>query len=94
MLDAQARGDLGEGVGSSVAYRRRLVAEEVARTAAQGVISSSITGCPYASLMQQLERDYFKKLDVPIVTIETDVHKEPPTEEQIMRIKAFVEMLA
>jgi benzoyl-CoA reductase/2-hydroxyglutaryl-CoA dehydratase subunit BcrC/BadD/HgdB len=69
------------------------VEDEVRRTGARGIISSSIIGCPYASLMQQLERDYFKAHSVPLLALETDVHKEPPTEEQIMRVKAFIEML-
>jgi benzoyl-CoA reductase/2-hydroxyglutaryl-CoA dehydratase subunit BcrC/BadD/HgdB len=94
VLDAQARGDLGEAVGASVAYRRVLVEEEVRKTGARGIISSSIIGCPYASLMQQLERDHFSKLGIPLIALETDVHREPPTEEQIMRVKAFVEMLS
>jgi benzoyl-CoA reductase/2-hydroxyglutaryl-CoA dehydratase subunit BcrC/BadD/HgdB len=94
VLDAQSRGDLGEAVGASVGYRRILVEEEVRKTGARGIISSSITGCPYASLMQQLERDHFKKASVPLITLETDVHREPPTEEQIMRVKAFIEMLS
>jgi benzoyl-CoA reductase/2-hydroxyglutaryl-CoA dehydratase subunit BcrC/BadD/HgdB len=94
VLDAQGRGDLGEAVGASVAYRRILVEEEVRKTGARGIISSSITGCPYASLMQQLERDHFKDLGVPLITLETDVHREPPTEEQVMRVKAFIEMLS
>nr|WP_294509824.1 2-hydroxyacyl-CoA dehydratase family protein [uncultured Rhodopila sp.] len=94
VLDAQARGDLGEAVGASVAYRRILVEEEVRKTGARGIISSSIIGCPYASLMQQLERDHFSKLGIPLIALETDVHREPPTEEQIMRVKAFVEMLS
>ena len=94
VLDAQGRGDLGEMVGASVAYRRNRVAEEVRKTGARGIISSSIIGCPYASLMQQLERDHFKGLGVPLLTLETDVHREPPTEEQVMRIKAFMEMLS
>jgi benzoyl-CoA reductase/2-hydroxyglutaryl-CoA dehydratase subunit BcrC/BadD/HgdB len=94
VLDAQGRGDLGEAVGASVAYRRILVEEEVRKTGARGIISSSITGCPYASLMQQLERDHFKELGVPLIKLETDVHREPPTEEQVMRVKAFIEMLS
>ncbi|CAH2598768.1 2-hydroxyacyl-CoA dehydratase [Rhodovastum atsumiense] len=94
VLDAQGRGDLGEAVGASVAYRRILVEEEVRKTGARGIISSSVIGCPYASLMQQLERDHFKELGVPLIALETDVHREPPTEEQIMRIKAFIEMLS
>jgi hypothetical protein len=32
-------------------------------------------------------------LDVPIVTLETNVHQDPPGEEQIMRINTFFEML-
>jgi benzoyl-CoA reductase/2-hydroxyglutaryl-CoA dehydratase subunit BcrC/BadD/HgdB len=94
VLDAQGRGDLGEMVGASVAYRRHRVEDEVRRTGARGVISSSIIGCPYASLMQQLERDHFKTINIPLLALETDVHKEPPTEEQITRVKAFLEMLA
>ena len=43
--------------------------------------------------MQQLERDYFKSIGVPLIALETDVHREPPTEEQITRVKAFIEML-
>jgi benzoyl-CoA reductase/2-hydroxyglutaryl-CoA dehydratase subunit BcrC/BadD/HgdB len=94
VLDAQGRGDLGEAVGASVSYRRILVEEEVRKTGARGIISSSITGCPYASLMQQLERDHFKALGIPLIALETDVHREPPTEEQVMRVKAFIEMLS
>ena len=94
VLDAQGRGDLGEAVGTSVAYRRIMVEEAVRQTGARGIISSSVTGCPYASLMQQLERDYFKALGVPLIALETDVRREPPTEEQITRIKAFMEMLS
>ena len=94
VLDAQGRGDLGEAVGTSVSYRRILVEEAVRQSGARGIVSSSVTGCPYASLMQQMERDYFSALGIPLIALETDVHREPPTEEQITRIKAFMEMLS
>ncbi|MFZ3132597.1 MAG: hypothetical protein WA125_16250 [Desulfosporosinus sp.] len=58
------------------------------------MISLSITGCPYGSVVQKTERDYFQRLSIPIITLETNVHKERPAEEQIMRIKTFVEMLS
>ena len=64
------------------------------KTGARGVISSSVTECPYASLMQQLERDHFKSIDVPLIALKTDVHREPPTEDQITGVKAFIEMLS
>jgi benzoyl-CoA reductase/2-hydroxyglutaryl-CoA dehydratase subunit BcrC/BadD/HgdB len=95
LFDAQLKGELGEGAGASANLRKHRVEELVARTNARGIISSFVTGCPYGSVVQGLEREYFKKKGVPIVTLEHTVHaEEPPTEEQITRIKAFVEMLA
>ena len=31
---------------------------------------------------------------LPIVTLETTVHDQPPTEEQITKVKTFIEMLS
>jgi benzoyl-CoA reductase/2-hydroxyglutaryl-CoA dehydratase subunit BcrC/BadD/HgdB len=59
----------------------------------KGVITVAMTGCPYGGLVQKTERDYFQRLGVPMVTLETNVHREPPGEEQITRIKTFFEML-
>ena len=65
----------------------------VSETASKGVISTATTGCPYASIVQQMERTHFKKLGVPFIGLETNVHKERPSEEQIMRVRTFMEML-
>jgi hypothetical protein len=40
-----------------------------------------------------MERTHFKKLGVPFIGLETNVHKERPSEEQIMRVRTFMEML-
>jgi hypothetical protein len=40
------------------------------------------------------EHDYFKGQGIPIISLESTVHKERPTEEQVMRVKTFVEMLS
>ncbi|MDF2921952.1 MAG: 2-hydroxyglutaryl-CoA dehydratase, D-component [Paenibacillaceae bacterium] len=93
LLDSQKQGELGEGAGTSATYRRFRVEELIKQTGAKGIISSAITGCPYGSVVQKTERDYFKGLNVPVITLETNVHKERPSEEQIMRVKTFVEML-
>ena len=93
LLDAQARGELGEGAGSSATFRRFRVEELVKDTGSKGVISTAVTGCPYASIVQQMERSYFKKLGVAFIGLETNVHKERPSEEQIMRVRTFMEML-
>jgi benzoyl-CoA reductase/2-hydroxyglutaryl-CoA dehydratase subunit BcrC/BadD/HgdB len=94
LFDAQVKGELGEGAGASATYRRVRVEELVKETKARGIISSFVTGCPYGSVVQGLEREYFKKQGVPLVALETTVHDQPPTEEQITRVKAFIEMLS
>ena len=95
LFDAQLKGELGEGAGASATLRRIRVEELVDKTKARGIISSFVTGCPYGSVVQGLERQYFKKKGVAFVGLEHSVHaEEPPTEEQITRIKAFIEMLA
>lgn len=93
LLDSQRQGELGEGAGTSATYRRFRVEELIQKTGAKGIISSAITGCPYGSVVQKTERDYFKDLGLPVITLETNVHRERPSEEQIMRVKTFVEML-
>ncbi|AHF92407.1 2-hydroxyglutaryl-CoA dehydratase [Opitutaceae bacterium TAV5] len=94
LFDAQLRGELGEGAGASATLRRRRVEEIVKHTGARGLISSAITACPYASVVQQLERNYFRKQGFPIVGLEHTVHTEPATEEQTMKVRAFLEQLA
>ncbi|MFT3828158.1 MAG: hypothetical protein QM691_00475 [Opitutaceae bacterium] len=51
------------------------------------------TGCPYNSIIQQVEREHFKALGIPLIALETSVHREPPTEEQLIKLRTFVEML-
>jgi hypothetical protein len=94
LFDAQLRGELGEGAGASATLRRIRVEELVKKTGARGIINSSVTACPYASLVQQLERNYFRKQGIPLVALENTVHNEPPTEEQVMKVKTFIDMLS
>jgi len=94
LFDAQVKGELGEAAGASATYRRVRVEELVQETKARGIISSFITGCPYGSVVQGLEREHFKRLGVPMVALETTVHDQPPTEEQITKVKTFLEVLS
>ncbi len=93
VLDAQARGELGEVAGTSATLRRHRLEELVKQVGAKGIIASTITGCPYGSIVQQVEREHFKKLGIPIIQLESTVHGGRPSEEQIMRVRTFVEML-
>jgi benzoyl-CoA reductase/2-hydroxyglutaryl-CoA dehydratase subunit BcrC/BadD/HgdB len=94
LFDAQVKGELGEAAGASATYRRVRVEELVKQTKARGIISSFVTGCPYGSVVQGLEREYFKKQGIPMVALETTVHDQPPTEEQITKVKTFIEILS
>jgi hypothetical protein len=93
LFDSQLRGELGEATGASATLRRRGIEALIEKTGAKGLISSAVTACPYASLVQQLERNYFRKQGFPIVALEHSVHNEPVTEEQTMKVKAFLEQL-
>jgi len=93
VLDAQAKGELGEGAGTSATFRKDRIASLAEETGAKGIISSAITGCPYGSIVQQIEREHFKKLGIPIISLEGTVHRGRPSEEQIMRVRTFVEMI-
>jgi len=85
---------LGEGAGASATHRKVRVEELLKETGARGIINSIVTACPYASVVQQLERNYFKKQGIPMVALENTVHNEPPTEEQVMKVKTFIDMLS
>lgn len=94
LLDAQLLGQYGEMVGAAVHLRKVHIEKLVKQAGARGVIAGNITGCPYGSIVPQLEREHFKKLGIPYISLETTVHNDPPTEEQLTRVKAFVEMLS
>jgi benzoyl-CoA reductase/2-hydroxyglutaryl-CoA dehydratase subunit BcrC/BadD/HgdB len=94
LFESQLKGELGEASGASAIHRRIRVEELVKKTGARGIINTIITACPYASVVQQLERNYFKKQGIPMVALEGTVHNEPPTEEQIMKVKTFIDMLS
>ncbi|MBE2213902.1 MAG: 2-hydroxyacyl-CoA dehydratase [Opitutaceae bacterium] len=94
LLDSQIAGELGELGGAPALPRRHRIEEAIRRTGARGIVASGVTGCPYNSIVQQVEREHFKKLGIPMIALETTVHREPPTEEQLIKLETFVEMLS
>jgi benzoyl-CoA reductase/2-hydroxyglutaryl-CoA dehydratase subunit BcrC/BadD/HgdB len=94
LLDSQLAGQYGEMVGAAVYLRKHSIEHLVRENGARGIISGAVTGCPYGSIVPQLERVHFKNLGIPYISLETSVHSEPPTEEQLTRVQAFIEMLS
>lgn len=92
LLDGQIDGVSMTAAG--VHLRKFNVERLVEQTKAKGIVSGTLTLCPTGSIAPQIERQYFKKHGVPYINIETDVHPEPPTEEQVTRLTSFIEMLS
>jgi benzoyl-CoA reductase/2-hydroxyglutaryl-CoA dehydratase subunit BcrC/BadD/HgdB len=93
LVESQQAGELGELGGAPALPRRDRIEDEVRRTGARGVAAAGVTGCPYNTILQQVEREHFKAQGVPLIALETSVHREPPTEEQIIKLRTFLEML-
>jgi hypothetical protein len=94
LLQTQLRGGMGDIIGSPFTLRRIGIEEKVRATNAKGIISTAVIGCPFGSIVQQSEREYFKKQGVPIMTLEHTIHNEPLSEEQIMKVQTFIEMIS
>jgi benzoyl-CoA reductase/2-hydroxyglutaryl-CoA dehydratase subunit BcrC/BadD/HgdB len=93
LVDSQQAGELGELGGAPALPRRDRIEEELRRTGARGVVAAGTTGCPYNTILQQVEREHFKRQGVALIAIESPVHREPPSEEQVIKLKTFIEML-
>lgn len=94
LLDGQLAGELGEMGGGAATLRRKRIEGEIDKTGARGVVLYGVTACPYATIVRQMEREYFKNLGVPVINLEGTVFKEPPNEDQLNTVKTFLEMLA
>lgn len=94
LLDGQLAGELGEMGGGAATLRRNRIEAEIKKTNARGVVLYGVTGCPYGTIVRQMEREYFKKQGIPVINLEGTVYKEPPTEEQLNTVKTFLEMLS
>lgn len=94
LLDGQLAGELGEMGGGAATLRRNRIEAEIRKTNARGVVLYGVTACPYATIVRQMEREYFKQQGIPVISLEGTVYKEPPTEEQLNTVKTFLEMLS
>lgn len=93
LLDMQLRGDMHDKSGSVASYRRYRVEREIEESGARGLIVGGTTNCPYLAVARELEYEYFSKKGIPVLVLDGSAHDEPATEEQKMRLRAFIEML-
>jgi benzoyl-CoA reductase/2-hydroxyglutaryl-CoA dehydratase subunit BcrC/BadD/HgdB len=93
LLQMQLRGELHDKCGSVVSLRRDRIERELKEFGARGVIVGGTTNCPYLAIAREMEYEYFTKKGVPVLVLDGTAHNDPATEEQKMRLRAFIEMM-
>jgi benzoyl-CoA reductase/2-hydroxyglutaryl-CoA dehydratase subunit BcrC/BadD/HgdB len=94
VLEMQLQGQMHDKCGGVVSLRRKRIDRELEEWNAKGVIIGGTTGCPYMALAREMEYEYFTKKGVSVLMLDgTPDNQEPATEEQKMRLKAFIEMM-
>jgi len=61
---------------------------------AKGIVQYTFNGCSFGGPSSELTRTYFKKLGVPMLTIDSTYQVGEPSGQTLTRVKAFMEMLA
>jgi benzoyl-CoA reductase/2-hydroxyglutaryl-CoA dehydratase subunit BcrC/BadD/HgdB len=96
LLNCQLRGEGHDVSGAFAAQRRYLVEDLFHQTKARGIISGGLISCPYFDMAAQLDQDYFRKKRIPFLTVQSPGTgpESLPGEDQVTRVKAFIEMLS
>jgi benzoyl-CoA reductase/2-hydroxyglutaryl-CoA dehydratase subunit BcrC/BadD/HgdB len=89
----QLRGDMHDKCGGVISLRRHRIERELKEFGARGVIVGGTTNCPYLAIAREMEYEYFTKKGVPVLVLDGTAHNDPATEEQKMRLRAFLEMM-
>jgi len=92
LLEMQLRGEMHDKSGSVVSYRRYRVEKQIELSGAKGLIVGGTSNCPYLAIARELEYEYFTKKGIPVLVLDGSAHDEPATEEQKMRLRAYIEM--
>jgi len=93
LLEMQLRGDMHDKCGGVISLRRKRIERELKEWGARGLIVGGTTNCPYLAIAREMEYEYFTKKGVPVLVLDGTAHNDPATEEQKMRLRAFIEMM-
>jgi len=93
LLEMQLRGDMHDKCGGVVSLRRDRIERELKEFNARGVIIGGTTNCPYLAIAREMEYEYFTRKGVPVLVLDGTAHNDPATEEQKMKLRAFIEMM-
>jgi len=93
LLEMQLQGHLHDKCGGVVGLRRHRIDREIKEFGARGVIVGGTTNCPYIAIAREMEYEYFTKKGIPVLVLDGTAHHDPASEEQKMRLRAFIEMM-
>lgn len=93
-LQAFVEYQVGGRNGGSVVESYKSVEQQIKKANATGIILYGYVGCSLGSISIELIRDYFKKRNIPSMSVDGSFQVGPPTGQLITRVKAFVEMLS
>jgi benzoyl-CoA reductase/2-hydroxyglutaryl-CoA dehydratase subunit BcrC/BadD/HgdB len=93
LLEMQLRGDMHDKCGGVVSLRRERIERELAEFDARGVIIGGTTNCPYLAIAREMEYEHFTRKGIPVLVLDGTAHNDPATEEQKMKLRAFIEMM-
>jgi benzoyl-CoA reductase/2-hydroxyglutaryl-CoA dehydratase subunit BcrC/BadD/HgdB len=93
-LDAFVEFQIG-GKNSGTTSQACLVVEnQIKKSDAVGIIMYGYVGCSFGSIDVELKREYFRKRNIPSISIDGTFQVGPPTGQLVTRVRAFVEMLS
>lgn len=92
-LEAFVEYQIGGKNGGSVEDGYRSVEQQIKKANAAGIILYGYVGCSLGSITFELQRDHFKKLGIPSMSVAGSFQVGPPTGQLVTRVKAFIEML-
>lgn len=86
LLDGQAAG--------STTHRIKAVTDQVKRVNARGIVFYGYVGCSQSGIGREMQRQHFKEIGVPGITLEGSFQVGAPSGQLLTRVRAFTEMLA
>lgn len=94
-LEAYMDFDLGDKLAAgSTEDGCKAMEKQIELCNAKGIILYGFMGCSFGSIDSELKRNYFRKRDIPALSLIGTYQIGAPTGQLITRVKAFIEMLS
>jgi len=93
-LESIARYFLDGQTAGSNRFQNKAVKDQIAKVNARGIIFYGYVGCSFSGIQREMQRQHFKELGFPSITLEGSFQVGPPSGQLLTRVRAFTEMLA